>query len=155
VPRRLGKDDYVYRVIDPEHRDDNGPLAIAFQDPGTEYESLSFFVATVATPCSALSALARFDRAKSFCNTGNSELSPDQMYDVGYRVARIPASFILAAIEATSMNEKPISIKKHKNDDCNNKGHLNLLNGRFYVQILAKDSGLVVLNREETLGINV
>ena len=151
MPRRLGKDDYVYRVIDPEHRDDNGPLAIAFQDPDTEYESLSFFVATVATPCFTLSYLARFRRAKSVCNTGDFEPSPGQMYDCGYRIARIPAAFILGAIDSTRSHERPIAIKKHGNDDYNNKGHLNLLNGRFYAQTLAKRSGLVELSREESL----
>jgi hypothetical protein len=151
VPRRLGKDDYVYRVIDPEHRDENGPLAIAFEDPGKEYASLSFFVASAAPARYALSSLARFDRAKVVCNTGNAEPSPEQMYNHGYRVARIPASFILKAIESTGSNARSVAIKKHGKDDYNNKGHLNLLNGRYYAQTLAGNSGLVELSREQTL----
>jgi hypothetical protein len=107
VPRQLGKNDYVYRVIDPEHRDENGPLAIAFQDPGKDYASLSFFVERAATPSDALAILSQFSRAKKLCGTRGTPPSAEQMYDHGYRVARLPAKFILKAIGQPEENDLP------------------------------------------------
>ena len=65
MSRRLGTDDYVYRVIDPEHRDENGPMAIEFEDPDRNYESLSFFVASVATPRMARCSREVFPRKRN------------------------------------------------------------------------------------------
>jgi hypothetical protein len=154
VPRRLGTHDYVYRVIDPEHRDENGPQPIAFEDPGKNYSSVSLFVATVATPCDALAAIAPYSRAKTVCKKATTP-TPAEMLERGYRVARIPAAFILQAIAATKSNQRPLAIAQKNHHDYQENGHLDLHNGKFYAQTLASEkSGIIELSPEETLEIS-
>lgn len=79
MPRKLLSSDVVYRVIDPEHRDEQGPLAVAFEDRDKPYEGQSFFVASAASPEDALNALARFNRAKKVCRVKDRPATPREM----------------------------------------------------------------------------
>lgn len=143
MTRRLEKGDVLYRVIDPDHRDQNKVLAAASEDPGKTYESLSLFVARNANPAEALAALAPFKRAKALCGTRKRPPTPREMYEHGYRVVSVPASLILDAIESTQRAPRPLSIQPESGNDFRNDGHLNLLNGRFYSFLLSKNSTLL------------
>ncbi len=150
MPRKLVSSDTVYRVIDPEHRDEQGPMAIAFEDPGKPYEAQSFFVASVASPEDALNALAGFARAKKICRVTNRPATPREMYANGYRVAAIRAVFILEAVEKTRGRSNAIEIIPSSGEDFAPNGHLNLRNAKHYGASLAKAS--TILSEDETLG---
>jgi len=148
VPRRLGRDDWLYRAIDPDHRDQNGPQQVAFEDPGKSYDSISLWVASVVVqPVKALEAIARFSRARAVCKTGRRLATAQEMYANGYRAVRLPAMTILQAIEATRETEWPMRIDQDEGHDYSENGHLNLFKGKYYSQRLAdKAYGLVELS---------
>jgi hypothetical protein len=149
LSRKLLPSDIVYRVIDPEHLDDRGPLAIAFEDPGKSYECQSFFVASGARPLDALNALARFPRAKKICGVTGRPATPREMYLNGYRVAAIRAELILDAIDGTRERPHPITINESSGDDYAPNGHIDLRNAKHYVASLAR--GSTILSKDETL----
>ena len=149
MPNILLPSDLVYRVIDPEHRDERGPLAIAFEDPNKPYEGQSFFVARAARPLDALNALAKFARARKLCGTANRPATPREMYLNGYRIAAIPAAFLLEAIAKTSRNPQPIAIIAASGEDYGPDGHMDLRNARHYGASLARAS--TILPEADTL----
>jgi hypothetical protein len=149
LSRKLLPSDIVYRVIDPEHRDDRGPLAIAFEDPGKPYEGQSFFVAREARPLDALNAPAKFTRAKKICGVTDRPATPGEMYLNGYRVAAIQGEFILDAIEKTRGRSHPIAIIESSGEDFAPGGHMDLRNAKHYGISLARES--MILSEDETL----
>jgi hypothetical protein len=149
LARKLLPSDIVYRVIDPEHRDDRGPLAIAFEDPEKPYEGQSFFVASEASPLDALKALAKFSRAKKICGVTDRPATPREMFLHGYRVAAIRAELILDAIESTQGRPHPIAIIDSSGDDYAPNGHMDLRNAKHYGASLAR--GSTILSEDETL----
>jgi hypothetical protein len=149
LSRKLLPSDIVYRVIDPEHRDDRGPLAIAFEDPGKSYAGQSFFVASEARPLDALNALAKFARAKKICGVKDRPATPREMYLNGYRVAAIRAELIVEAIESTQERPHPIAIIESSGEDYAPGGHMDLRNAKHYGASLARAS--TILDEDETL----
>jgi hypothetical protein len=136
-------------VIDPEHRDERGPLAIAFEDPGKPYAGQSFFVASEARPSDALNALAGFSRAKKLCGVHGRAVTPEEMYANGYRVAAIRGELILTAIEKTQGRPNPLAIIPVSGEDYAANGHIDLQNARHYGASLAKAA--LILSEDETL----
>lgn len=140
----------LLRVLEPEWHDEAGPLAVGFEDRGKPYESLSFFVASMATPSHALSELAKYKRAKELCGTKNRQPTPTEMYACGYRVSRTPSRLAIEMIRATAPlgADRQVSIKREGDDEIRVDGHLNLRNARFYAQTLAAES--TILSWHET-----
>ena len=149
MPRKLLPSDVLYRVIDPEHRDERGPLAIAFEDPGKPYEGQSSFVACEACPLDALNALAKYSRAKKICGVIDRPATPREMYSKGYRVAAIRAELILEAIEKTQGSPHPMAIIPATGEDYAIGGHIDLRNAKHYGASLAR--GSTILTEDETL----
>jgi hypothetical protein len=148
----LSPDDVLLRVLEPEWWDESGPLAVGFEDLGKPYESLSFFVARMATPMEGMAQLAIWGRAKKLCGSGRRPPTPEEMYQRGYRVSRTPARFVLEMIEATACEDpgKRVRIKPEADGEIRTDGHINLHNGKHYCQLLAAQSHL--LTQDETLG---
>ena len=124
-------------------------MAIAFEDPNKAYDGQSFFVATAARPLDALNALAKFARARKLSGTANRPATPREMYLNGYRIAAIPAAFLLEAIAKTSEQSHPIAIIASSGEDYGPNGHLDLRHARHYGVSLARASK--ILSEAETL----
>lgn len=131
MPHTLGSDDLLYRVVHPDHWDEGGLKAAAFED---RYDEQSFFVAAKATPSSALLALAPYKPAKKVCGTGDDPPTVARMYASRYRVARVAGSFVLRAIAETNGGNRPITIKPCLQGDYSDNGHLNIVNCKRHSQ---------------------
>lgn len=146
-PRLLKPDDRLYRVIEPPFWDESGIKADAFEDPHlTDPETLSFFVAGLATPRNALSVLAIRSKARRDCGTGKVRPTPEQMFQAGYRVAALSAAVILDAIAAP---DSLISIEEVDGGHVSKKGHLGIYDGRGLSLTFSKSARL--LSEQETL----
>jgi hypothetical protein len=70
------------------------------------------------------------------------------MYEAGYRVAIIPTSFLSDMILGTCVSQHPVTIERTvTGDDFDNRGHLNLRNGKLYAPLFAdaRRSNLVLV----------
>lgn len=133
MPNLLQATDALYRVIDPDHYEGNTLHAAAFEDA---YDDLSFYVDGYARPEDALWACSKRKRAKDLCGTGKNRPSPRQMYNVGYRVARLPAGPVL---------DCPLATKRQGEDGSNisGSGHFELTGGQQLADTWARLSRLL------------
>jgi hypothetical protein len=152
--RKLRATDVLYRAVTPEqyNPDDGSLYATAFEDPGRDprtgrpSHTLSFSVSAAAGPTSALRAISRRGQVRRDCKTGAEAAPPRAMFDAQYRVAALPARYV---IEACARREAAVWIERDaEGNEYEVNGHLELVRGFELADLWAKRSR--VLAEEET-----
>jgi len=151
-PRRLRPDDVLYRAMRPGEYDAQGPLPLAFEYTGTDRSTglpsatLSFSAHREATPADALAAISRQGVARRLCGTGKRPPSPEAMYRHGFRVAALPARWVLDARRLPSAGVRIAADALGNEVEPN--GHVQLHGGAGLAEVWARLSR--TLSREET-----
>jgi hypothetical protein len=141
--------DVLYRKVDPDHWDsaDNTVEPAAFQDPGKNYPDLSFFVKrVVGTPDKALDLFTNFPATRNTCGLKPDEkVTPEIMFNRGYRIAEIPASEIVRlGLQFKVIGEGMVQITS----SGRSVGHVDVVNGKKEAIELSESAKC--LTKEET-----
>jgi hypothetical protein len=139
-PRLLHPDDWLYRRVLPGQAPNEQLHAEAFEDG---HENLSFYTARRKSPAQVLELVAGAKPVRVLCGTGSRRATAAEMYDAGYRIAKIRVRDILEE----GFEFCPADVAGNL---VSRKGHVDVRNGQQYAARWARKA--VLLGRDETVG---